>query len=61
MRKRGSVCELEERERGIDGERGKIEQCQVRNSKPVSMEQLFVIQKTHTVYGEKLQFTALRK
>lgn len=39
---------VEERERGMDGERGG-KQYQVRNAEPVSMKQLFVIRKTHTV------------
>lgn len=52
VRKRGSVCELEERERGMDGERGG-KQCQVRNAEPVSMEQLFVIRKnTYSIEGK---------
>lgn len=61
VRKRGSVCELEVRERGIDRERGETEQCQVRNDKPVSMEQLFVIPKNTYRIWRKVKFTCMHR
>lgn len=60
VRKRGSVCELEERERGMDGERGG-KQCQVRNAEPVSMEQLFVIRKHIQYRGQSYSLHVQRK